>query len=146
MSSVGDASDLPSEGKTLVIVADVGGVLHFRIFDGNGRIVVDTDETPLTPQARPIAALKKRLEYLWPLQQLGGGEKDQVITAVTSIVGHTLPADRRRPVLIVEDWRLRPFVKSLIVLEFPEIRVVARREVEGVSGVPAPSATIVVEP
>jgi type III secretory pathway component EscV len=57
-----------------------------------------------------------------------------------------VPADRHRAVLIVEDWRLRPFVKSLIILEFPEIRVVARREVEGVSGVPVPSATIGVVP
>jgi hypothetical protein len=89
MPSVDDASDLPTEGKNLVIVADVGGVLHFRSFDRDGRIVMDTDETRLTPQAGPIADLKKRLENLWPLQQVWGLERSGVLNAVESIVVHT---------------------------------------------------------
>jgi hypothetical protein len=89
MSSVGDAGDIPTSGKTLVIVADVGGVLHFRIFGGDGDIVADADETRLPAHAGPIADLKRRLENLWPPHQPGEGEKEQVISAVTSIVGHT---------------------------------------------------------
>jgi hypothetical protein len=88
MSSVGDVDDIPTVGKTLVIVADVRGVLHFRIFESDGRIVVDTDESRLSAQAGPIADLKKRLENLWPPHQPEEEEKDQIITAVTSIVGH----------------------------------------------------------
>jgi hypothetical protein len=91
MSSVGDVGDIPTAGKTLVIVADVSGVLHFRIFEGDGRIVVDTDESRLTAQTGPIADLKKRLEDLWPPHQPGEEVKGQVVTAVTSIVGYTRP-------------------------------------------------------
>jgi type III secretory pathway component EscV len=40
---------------------------------------------------------------------------------------HTEP--RGRAVLIVDDWRLRPFVRSLIEIEFPQLAVVSRREV-----------------
>ena len=36
---------IPTSGKNLVIVADVKGVLHFRSFDADGRVIVDTDET-----------------------------------------------------------------------------------------------------
>jgi outer membrane protein TolC len=108
MSSVGDAGDIPTAGKTLVIVADVKGVLHFRIFEGDGRIVVDTDESRLTAQAGPIADLKKRLENLWPPRQPVEEEKRQVITVVTSIVGYTLenpsqvPAENSSQVSIEE--------------------------------------------
>ena len=50
----------------------------------------DTDEKSLTEQARQIVDLRKQLAGLWPLRELAGSEKDRVITAVTSIVGHTL--------------------------------------------------------
>jgi tetratricopeptide (TPR) repeat protein len=89
MSSVSGVSDIPTAGNNQVIIAKVGDVLHFRIFEDDGRNVVDTDETRLTAQAGPIADLKKQLENLWPPHQLGEGEKDQVIAAVTSIVRHT---------------------------------------------------------
>jgi hypothetical protein len=91
MPSVGHVSDIPSVGKTLVIVADVGGVLHFRIFDGDGRTVVDTDETRLTAQSGQIADLKTQLKDLWSSLLVGGPEQ-RVVTAVTSIVGYTLPS------------------------------------------------------
>ena len=78
MSSVGDAGDIPTVGKNLVIVADVRGVLHFRIFEGGGRKVVDTDESRLTAQAGPIADLKQRLENLWPPSAQGRRTKPSV--------------------------------------------------------------------
>ena len=89
MSSVNDVSGIPTEGKSLIIVAAVDHVLHFRIFDGDGKMVVDTDEKRLTEQARQIEDLRKQLESLWPPHELTGSEKDRVITAVTSIVGHS---------------------------------------------------------
>jgi hypothetical protein len=92
MRPVGNVGDLPKAGRSMVIVADVRGALHFRIIEGDSRKVVDTDETRLTSQAGPIADLKKRLENLWPPHQLGDDEKEQVITAVTSLVDHTLSA------------------------------------------------------
>jgi len=89
MSSVNNVSGIPTEGRNRIIVAAVNNVLHFRIFDGNGKVVVDTDEKKLTGQARQIEDLKKQLESLWPPHELTRSENDRVITAVTSIVGHT---------------------------------------------------------
>ena len=91
MSSMNDPSGIPTGGKGLIIVASVDNVLHIRIFGGDGKVVVDTDEKWLTEQARQIEDLRKRLESLWPPHELTKSEKSRVITAVTSIVGHTLP-------------------------------------------------------
>jgi len=90
MYSVDDVSGIPTAGQSLIIVAAVKNVLHFRIFNRDGQRVVDTDETKLTTQARPIEALRKQLESLWPSYELTESERTWVIAAVTSIVGHTL--------------------------------------------------------
>src|SRR5262249_36408081 len=87
MSSVKDAGDIPSGNKNLIIVAAVNHVLHFRIFDGDGKMAADTDETRLTEKARPIEELRKQMASLWPPHELTGSEKRQIIDAVTSIVG-----------------------------------------------------------
>ena len=89
MSSLNDVRGIPTEGKNLIIVAAVNNVLHFRVFDDDGKVVVDTDEKRLTEQARQIEDLRKQLESLWPPHELTRSDKDRVITAVTSIVGHT---------------------------------------------------------
>jgi hypothetical protein len=52
MSAVNDVSRIPTVGKSLVVVAAVEQVLHFRIFDGDGKLVVDTDEGRLTERVR----------------------------------------------------------------------------------------------
>jgi len=96
MSSLNDVSGIPSEGKNLIFVATVNNVLHFRIFDGDGKVVVDTDEKRLTEQARQIEDLRKQLKSLWPPHELTTSDKGRVVTAVTSIVGHT-KSDRTLP-------------------------------------------------
>src|SRR5580704_4978623 len=48
MSPKIDRGSIPTTGHNLVIVVAVDRVLHFRIFDGDGKIVVDKDETTLT--------------------------------------------------------------------------------------------------
>src|SRR5262249_40889021 len=60
---------IPKTGRNLVVIAGLGDVLHLRVFDGDGRIVLDADETRLVAQAGPIAALKAQLENLWPPHQ-----------------------------------------------------------------------------
>ena len=65
LSSVQSVGDIPTGGVNLIIVAAVQNVLHFRVFDANGRKVVDTDETKLTEQARQIEDLRKQLVDLW---------------------------------------------------------------------------------
>jgi phage tail-like protein len=97
MSSVKDARDIPRVGEDQIIVAAVNQVLHFRIFDGDGRMVVDTDEDRLREEARPIEDLRKQLVNLWPPHEPTGSEKGQVIDAVTSIVGHALPGQDGKP-------------------------------------------------
>ena len=88
MSSANDVRDIPTAGQGLIIVAAVKNVLHFRIFDRDGRMVVHTDETKLTTQAGPIEDLRNQLASLWPPHELTRSEKNRIITAVTSIVGH----------------------------------------------------------
>ena len=70
MSSVNDVSGIPTGGKSLIIVAAVDHVLHFRIFDSDGQVVVDTDEKKLAGQAGQIEDLRKQLESLWPPYEL----------------------------------------------------------------------------
>jgi hypothetical protein len=88
MSSVNDVSDMSTDGKNLIIVASVQNVLHFRIFDADGNMVVDTDEKSLTDKVQQIEVLKRQLKSLWPPHELTRSEKDRLITTVTSIVGH----------------------------------------------------------
>jgi hypothetical protein len=89
MSSVKDVSGIPTAGDSLIIVAVVDQVLHFRIFDGHGKVVVDTDEKKLPAQARRIEDLRKHLESLWPPQKPTPSERVRVNASVTSIVGYT---------------------------------------------------------
>jgi HAMP domain-containing protein len=88
MPSLNDESEIPADGKNLIIIGAVDDVLHFRFFDGDGKVVVNTDEKRLTEQTRPIEDLRKQLGRLWPPHEPTRIEKDQVINAVTSIVGY----------------------------------------------------------
>jgi hypothetical protein len=59
-------------------------------------------------------------------------ESTQEALAAVRHEASNLPSGARRPAILVEDWRIRPFVKKLIELEFPQVKVVARRDVEKV--------------
>jgi hypothetical protein len=87
MSSVNDVSGIPTVGKSLVIVAMVEQVLHFRIFDDDGTVSANVSERVLPAQARHIEDLRKQLETLWPPHELSYNEKARVIAAVRSIAG-----------------------------------------------------------
>ena len=88
MSSVNDVNSIPTEGKNLIIVANVQDVLHFRAFAADGKTVLDTDESQLPDKAPQIAKLKSLLSGLWGVPELPQSDKARVISAVTSIVGH----------------------------------------------------------
>jgi len=107
MSSESEVGRLSTSGQNLVVVADLKGVLHFHIFDGDGKVVVDTDATSLPAKAGPIADLKKQLDSLRPPHRLTRSEKDRGIAAVTSIVGHTL-----LPRITGTGWRMTPMAKT----------------------------------
>jgi tetratricopeptide (TPR) repeat protein len=95
MSAVNDVSGIPSAGKSLIILAGVEHVLYLRIFDGDGKVVMDDDEKKLTEQAREIADLREQLQKLWPPHEPDEGEKARVVSVVTSIVGGTIEAQRK---------------------------------------------------
>jgi tetratricopeptide (TPR) repeat protein len=104
MSSLSDLSAMPTEGKSLTVVAAVDQALHFRIFDDDGNMVVDTDEKRLPDQERHFADLKKKLEGLWPPHNLDRRERIRVIGAVKSIFGDaTKVADKIRVVSTDDD-------------------------------------------
>jgi hypothetical protein len=80
----------------MLIIASIEHLLYFRTFAGDGKVVVDTDETRLTEHAREIEDLRKRLSKLWPPPPMEGRliarkAKMPIIAAVTSIVGYPHP-------------------------------------------------------
>jgi hypothetical protein len=82
-----------SEPRNLVLVKHLRGALHFEVFDADGNVVVDTDESHLPHQIEAVKALRRQLDPLWGLSRSPvGGElhEQQIIAAVMSIVGHTL--------------------------------------------------------
>jgi len=89
MPSQKDARGIRREGKNRVVLALVNDVLCFRIFDGDGRIVVNTDEKRRTGKARQIKDLRSQLGGLWPPHELTGSDKARVLTALISIFGLT---------------------------------------------------------
>jgi hypothetical protein len=86
-----------SLGKNLITVIDVNNVLHFRVFDGDGKTVVQTDEKKL--EARHVSApnlnemtrqldqIKRQLKALWPPHNLTAIEKRKIIALVRAIIG-----------------------------------------------------------
>ncbi len=89
MPSVKDVSEIPATGEDLIIVAAVDNVLHFRIFDANGKRTVDTDEKKLTNKSQQIDELRKELVRLGPAPKLKELEEDRIMTAVTSVLGRS---------------------------------------------------------
>jgi hypothetical protein len=99
MSSLNDVIGIPTEGKDLIIVAAVNNVLYFRVFDGDGKVVVDTDEKRLTGQARQIEGLREQLERLWPPHELTTSDKGRVVTAYAELEWKTAFPDGTRRLL-----------------------------------------------
>ena len=91
LHSQGDGSEIPTSGKNLVIVADVGGTLRFRVFDAEGQ-VIEADAARLATQAGAMADLKKRLDGLRPPHILTRAESNAIVAAVTALVAAPLRA------------------------------------------------------
>ncbi|MCF7675991.1 MAG: hypothetical protein K9M97_11650, partial [Akkermansiaceae bacterium] len=87
------ATDLPVEGERLVVVAEVAGVLHFRIFDAAGAQVIDTDESELAGKTSELTELRGRLSGLWATTNLLNSDKRTVVDSASAIVGFDLDQD-----------------------------------------------------
>ncbi len=68
---------------------DNGGALRLDSADASGKVLSDAPESSLpTIQAGAITTLKQQLPGLLPPHVLGGAERDQVLSKVTSIINH----------------------------------------------------------
>ncbi|MGJ3246520.1 MAG: hypothetical protein ACFE0I_10640 [Elainellaceae cyanobacterium] len=84
--SVDSADDLPSKGRSVVIVAKIDDFYHARIFDEIGNQVVDRGEGEFTPDN----ALVQRLDEALSSPSLDRPVRQSLIEAVTASLGHTL--------------------------------------------------------
>ena len=91
LMSVASANSLVIEGRSLVIVALVGTNLHIRIFEANGKKVVDKTEKELVSGVKMTAlktALKKGLNPVPDELK----DENQVINDAMSIAGYAKPS------------------------------------------------------
>ena len=80
-----DKNQLPQGGRELIVIAEVGTQLHFRVFDAERKIIVDTNESQLTDHSAEIAAIRGILGHNWPVGS--SSIKPLLITAVTEFLG-----------------------------------------------------------
>ena len=90
---VANKADLPLEGESLVVVAEIAGVLHFRIFDAAGAQVIDTDESELAGKSTELTELRGRLSGLWATTNLLNSDKRTVVSVASGIVGYDIDQD-----------------------------------------------------
>lgn len=103
MSHVKDVEEIPREAESLIIVADVGGSLHFRILATDGHIAVDIAEIRLAYQASRIAELKSMLTSWWGQSSVPKADEPSFIETVESIVSCTLAADEAHRAIRILD-------------------------------------------
>ena len=143
----------PSKGKNLIVVAALDQVLHFRIFDGDGRMVEDTDEKKLASQGRQIGDLRTLLDRMWAPYELTRADKGQVVAAVTSFVGQapgrTLPDAKDGPTEIkwldgYEDAHLTAPSRTLTARQFLKVKFETRPKPP--TPTPAPASSVASTP
>ena len=95
MVSATAASDLDDSGKSLVIVALVGGELRVRIFDHHGQMIVDRPESALVP-GKPLETLKQICQSILAAGGAPVSEPDRqrivALTTALSLLEGTLMA------------------------------------------------------
>jgi AGZA family xanthine/uracil permease-like MFS transporter len=89
LSPLKEVGELPTEGRKSVIIAKVEETLHFRVFDRDEKIFLDTDAKSLSARATDLAKLEERLASLWPPHRLTVDEKPEILLEVCSILGRT---------------------------------------------------------
>ncbi len=94
MPNVNDLNALPSAGKRLFIVADVNHVLHLRMFDLEGKMVLDSDAKRFT--STWVDYLQQLVPTLWPPHKLTEIEKISVINAVRKLAGRSVWDEMQR--------------------------------------------------
>ncbi len=80
LMSLNSADDLPTKGKRLVIVAKIGDCYHARIFDRNGKKVIDKGKDEFSPDER----LVQQLEVAFSSQSIDQQTKSKLLRKITS--------------------------------------------------------------
>jgi multidrug efflux pump subunit AcrA (membrane-fusion protein) len=108
MPRLKDAKDMAAEGRDLVVVARVGGVLHFRIFDSAGKRVVDAAENGLPEKSAQLAELKSIVGGMWDDPRVSPIDKDRVLAALTAIFGPGRVPGGTKATVLVKAYRDDP--------------------------------------
>ena len=80
----------PGDGNGLVVVANVGTLLRFFVFDRDWKMVLGGDGKHLAGQAKAIEQLKNQLDGVWEKGPLTETENKSIIKAIKPIVAATL--------------------------------------------------------
>jgi RNA polymerase sigma factor (sigma-70 family) len=96
MRNVNDLNALPSAGKRLFIVADVKHALHLRMFDLEGKMVLDSDAKRFTNTWAEY--LQQLVPTLWTPHKLTEIDKISVFNAFRELAGpgRSVPDEMRR--------------------------------------------------
>lgn len=89
LMSVDNASALPTEGKLLVIVARIGDFYHARIFDEDGKQVLDKGKVKFSPDE----TLNHQLEVSFSSKSLDTKTKSDIFPKIISSLGYTITED-----------------------------------------------------
>ena len=108
-----DDDEVPKYGRNRLIVAKSNGEVKFRLFDGNGKRVYDSDEETRPNQANLIKKLEANLKNLWPPHRITMREKHSVISQVTSFLGYNLPDPKYSDQLVTHLRDIRMSSKSV---------------------------------
>jgi hypothetical protein len=93
LNSVKDHRQIPGTGKDLIVLASVDQQLHFRVFDPEGRIVLDVAENTLKDRSKQVADLKTQLAKLADSSNPTFKDKSQILNASRTILGLTAPPE-----------------------------------------------------
>jgi multidrug efflux pump subunit AcrA (membrane-fusion protein) len=113
MPSVKDIGELPTAGRDLIVLARVRNVLHVRIFNSDGKRVVDTDEHRLSQKAALVAALESVLRNMWADPRIFPLDKDRVINALTAIFGPGCVPVGTKASVLVQAYRDEPIPSTV---------------------------------
>ena len=84
-------SDLPSSGRNKVIIGNLDGMLHFRVFDAQGRRIDDLREDQVrSSKDSLVAAMKKDLEPYWETGVPPGALQTEFILDLNVIIENFL--------------------------------------------------------
>lgn len=87
MPAAKSTDEMPTSGRSLVVVAEVNNLLHFRIFDGAGEMIEDSDESMFPKCALWMDDLSRLVKLWGPPHVLTRNDQDSIISLVRSFAG-----------------------------------------------------------